>query len=302
MVLDIMVLALTLNNFNCMILQDKVALITGGSKGIGRTIVETLARQGCRVVAISRSLDELKILQNELNAVGLTIVIKEADVSDYEQVKKVVQFVIEKFHTIDILVNAAGVYGPIGQFDTNDICLWTKTIQINLVGTAHCTHAVLPIMLKNKAGKIINFSGGGAVNTFPNFSSYATSKAAVVRFTETIAEEYKSYNIQINAIAPGAVNTRLLDESLEAGAKMVGEKFYEKIVNQKKDGGDSPQLAADLTAFLVSDRSLNLTGKLISAKWDSWNEWNEVELERLKKSSELTLRRIDNKYFQEIIK
>lgn len=285
-----------------MILKDKIAIVTGGSGGIGKVVVSALAKAGCRVTAVSVSLPELNILKGELQKVGFQIDTETADVSDYAQVQKVVSAIIKKFNAIDILINAAGVYGPIGLFSGNDIKKWSDAIQINLVGTANCTHAVLPVMMSNKAGKIINFSGGGAVNNFPNFSSYATSKAAVVRFTETIAEEFKSYNIQINAIAPGAVNTKLLDESLEAGQKAVGDKFYEKIIKQKKEGGDSPELAANLILFLISNQSLNLTGKLISAKWDNWKEWEETEIQCLNNTSEYTLRRIDNKYFQEIRK
>ena len=283
-----------------MVLKDKIAIVTGGSRGIGRAVVESLARAGCRVIVFSIVSLDLKVLKDDLLKNGLRIGIKKVDVSNYGQVQKAVSEVVKKFDTIDIIVNAAGVYGPIGLFRDNNIKKWSQTLQVNLMGTVNVTHAVLPIMMRNKTGKIINFSGGGAVNNFPNFSSYATSKAAVVRFTETIAEELKSYNIQINAIAPGAVNTKLLDESLEAGQKAVGDKFYEKIVKQKKEGGDSPQLAVDLILFLISDQSFKLTGKLISAKWDAWKDWKKDEIQRLSDSSEYNLRRIDNKQFREI--
>lgn len=285
-----------------MILKDKIVIVTGGSRGIGKTVAQVLVKAGCRVIAVSRSLPELNIFKEELQKEGFYIDIEAADVSDYTQVQKMASSIIKKFNSIDILVNAAGIYGPIGLFSENDIKKWSETIQINLMGTVNCVHAVLPVMIKNGKGKIINFSGGGAVNNFPNFSSYATSKIAIVRFTETLAEELKPCGIQINAIAPGAVNTKLLEESLNAGQEAVGEKFYEKIVKQKKEGGDSPELAASLILFLISDQSFGLTGKLISAKWDNWKEWDEAEIERLNNTSEYTLRRIDNKYFEEIKK
>lgn len=280
-----------------MILKDKIAVVTGGSRGIGRAVVETLAAGGCQVIAVSRSLPELKALQDELKKTGLHIEIESADVSDYDQVEKLTNTVVGKFGTIDILVNAAGIYGPIGLFGENNITQWAQALQTNLVGTANCVHAVLPTMTKNKSGKIINFSGGGAVNSFPHFSAYATSKAAVVRFTENLAAEYKDFNIQVNAIAPGAVNTKLLGEVLEAGPEKAGKDFYEKSVKQQQEGGENPQLAADLILFLISSK---LTGKLVSAKWDSWKEWSEAEIERINNSAEYTLRRIDNKYFKEI--
>lgn len=285
-----------------MTLKNKVAIVTGGSRGIGKAVVVSLAKAGCKVVVASIVSPDLKNLQKELLQDGFRIDIKKVDVSDYAQVQRVVRAVVKKFGTVDILVNAAGIYGPIGLFKDNDIKKWAQTLQVNLLGTVNCVHAVLPIMMKNKSGKIIDFSGGGAVNSFPNFSGYATSKAAVVRFTETVAEELKPYNVQINAIAPGAVNTKLLDESLEAGKKAVGEKFYAKIIQQKKDGGDSPQLAVDLILFLISDKSFNLTGKLISAKWDNWKNWKKEDIEKIKNSSEYNLRRIDNKDFREIKK
>lgn len=285
-----------------MLLKDKVALVTGGAGGIGKTIVRSLASEGCRVVAVSRSMEELIKLKNELKAEHLKVTVKKMDVTRYNSVKKTVDFVLKKYRSIDILVNAAGIYGPIGELKNNDIEKWASTIEINLLGTVNCVHAVLPSMQANKSGKIINLSGGGAVNAFPNFSSYATSKAAVVRFTETVAEELRSYNVQVNAIAPGAINTKLLDESLNAGVENVGVKFYEKIVQQKKDGGDSPQMAADLTVFLAGPSSFNITGKLISAKWDNWKAWTPSDIEILDASSALTLRRIDNKYFQEVKK
>jgi len=157
-------------------------------------------------------------------------------------------------------------------------------------------------MMKQKSGKIINFSGGGAFNPRSNFSAYATSKAAVVRFTETLAAEVKEHNIQVNAISPGAVNTKMLEQVLESEPDVVGDEFYKKSIKQKEEGGDSPQLAADLVLFLTSEKSYNLNGKIISAKWDNWRNWGKKEIEQIMKSSDYTLRRIDNQYFKEIKK
>ena len=280
-----------------MILKDKIAVVTGGSRGIGKAVVQSLVAGGCKVIAISRSAQELATLKEEIEKTGFVIDVEAADVSDYDQVEKMVSEVIKKFGTVDILVNAAGIYGPIGLFGDNDIKKWSQALQINLLGAVNCAHAVLPTMTKNKSGKIINFSGGGAVNSFPHFSAYATSKAAVVRFTENLAAEYKDFNIQVNAVAPGAVNTKLLSEVLAAGPEKAGKGFYEKSVKQQQEGGEDPKLAADLILFLISG---SLTGKLISAKWDNWKEWDEAGIERINNSAEYTLRRIDNKYFKQI--
>jgi 3-oxoacyl-[acyl-carrier protein] reductase len=146
-------------------------------------------------------------------------------------------------------------------------------------------------MKNNHYGKIINLSGGGATAPLPYISAYAASKAAVVRFTETIAEECKDYGIDVNAVAPGALNTRLLDEILVAGEEMVGKQFYEKALQQKEGGGTPLQKGADLCVYLASAESDGITGKLISAVWDPWPAFNQRKAEIM--SSDLyTLRRI----------
>ena len=124
-------------------------------------------------------------------------------------------------------------------------------------------------MIKQKSGKIINFSGGGATSARPHFSAYGASKTAVVRLTETIAEENKPFNIQINAIAPGAVNTRMTGEVISAG-KEAGEKGLAEAVKQLETGGTPLEKPANLAVFLASGESDGITGRLISAVWDDW--------------------------------
>ena len=284
------------------LLKNKIAIITGAGGGIGSVVACTLAKEGCNLVLIDSVPKALDVVSKRIKQYNRQFLQMTIDVTDIKKVEKMVRETVKKFSKIDVLVNAAGIYGAIGPFIDNNIDKWIKTININLIGTVLCTKMVLPFMIKQKSGKIINFSGGGAFNPRPNFSAYATSKAAVARLTETLAEGVKEYNIQINAISPGAVNTRMLDEALKAGPKLVGKEFYKKIKKQKIDGGDPPRLAADLILFLASEKSYNLSGKLISAKWDNWREWDKKEIEKIMKSSDYTLRRIDNKYFQEIKK
>ncbi len=164
-----------------------------------------------------------------------------------------------------------------------------RDINTNIVGTMLCCKHVLPIMIENKKGKIINFSGGGA--TFPriNFSAYATSKAAIVRFTETVAEEVKKYGIDINAISPGSVYTKMIKEIIQAGKKS-GESDLEGAIRIKNEGGDSPELPSKLCMFLASKESDGITGKLLSAVWDSVED-----IKRSKSSMLFTLRRVDGK-------
>lgn len=283
-----------------MILKNKTAIITGGGGGIGSAIAKTFAENGCNIVLVSVRKKTLKKVERELVKYGVRVLAAACDVSNYKSVERVFKNIIATFKKIDILVNAAGVYGPIGPFESADMEKWAEAININLLGTVFCVRVAAPFMIANKRGKIINFSGGGAFNAFPRFSAYATSKAATVRFTEIMAEELKPYNIQINAISPGAVNTKLLEDALRAGPKSTGREMHEKLKKQKKEGGDSPQLAADLALFLASDSSFRLTGKAISAKWDDWRNLTERKISEINFSSTYTLRRIDDKYFKEI--
>ena len=278
--------------------KDKVAVITGGGSGIGLAIALAFAKTGASVAILGRDEKKLAAAQKQILEFGKCRIYR-ADVSNAKQVKKIFSNIHHEFKHIDVLVNCAGLYGPIGLFHTLDLSAWHSAFAINFLGTANCVRAVLPFMLKAKKGKIITLSGGGAVQPFPNFSAYSTSKAAVVRFTETVAKEYENKNIQINAIAPGAVNTSVLEQVLKSGPKKVGEEFYKKSLEQKRTGGDSVENAAELVLYLCSGQSSNVTGKLISAKWDGWQKWNKANLTKIKNSSVYTLRRIDNKYFKQ---
>lgn len=280
-------------------LKDKVAIITGASRGIGKCIAETFAREGCNLTIVSRNLKEICSVADELKRYNVDILPLKCDVSNFNDVEEMTKKTIGRFKRIDILVNNAGIYGPLGSLVNNDIELWMKTININLLGTVMCTKSALPYMIAARKGKIINLSGGGAGGPpVPTFSAYGTSKDAVVKFTEIISEEVKDYNIQINSIAPGAVNTRLLDQVLEAEDK-IDKKFLEKAKKQKETGGTPPEKAAQLALYLASDDSDGITGKLISAVWDDYQNFKN-SLDEIKSTSIYTLRRIDNLKYREV--
>jgi NAD(P)-dependent dehydrogenase (short-subunit alcohol dehydrogenase family) len=147
-----------------------------------------------------------------------------------------------------------------------------QAIEVNLLGSVLLCRAVLPHFRANRYGKIVQLSGGGATNPLPKISAYAASKAAVVRLAESLAEEVREDNIDINSIAPGALNTRLLDEVLDAGPEAVGEAFYARSLKQKQEGGAPMERAAELAVFLASAASDGITGKLLSALWDPWEQ------------------------------
>jgi len=268
-----------------MILKNKVAVITGGAGGIGKAIVSAFIREGAKVIVADINNSELKNLKNN------KIIKIRTDIAKIKDVKNLVKKTIKILGTVDILVNAAGIQQPIGSLAETQAEDWLKNITTNIGGTMLCCKFVLPEMISKRKGKIINFSGGGA--TFPrvNFSAYASSKAAIVRFTETVAEEVKEFGIDINAISPGSVYTNMLKEIIRAGEK-AGKHDLEGAIKIKKDGGTSAELVADLSVFLASDASNGITGKLISAVWDNWRKFNK-NISKMKNSSLFTLRRVD---------
>jgi 3-oxoacyl-[acyl-carrier protein] reductase len=181
-----------------------------------------------------------------------------------------------------------------GPLETVDLTEWRRAMDINLYCVLLPCRSAVPHFKKNGRGKIVILSGGGATNPLPNISAYATSKAAVVRLMETLSLELKNFQIDINAIAPGALATRMMDEVLAAGPEKVGKDFFQKNIQWKKDGGTPLDIAANLAVYLSSTQSDGITGKLISAQWDPWKSLHE-HLEDLQRSDVYTLRRITPK-------
>ena len=275
-------------------LRGKVAIVTGANQGLGFEIARNFVELGASVVMCARDrglLDEAGETLRGVSKEGQRIETITADVSNPDDVSRLVETTLSRLGQIDILVNNAGIYGPMDVIEAVDWAQWVKTIEINLFGSILMCRAVLPAMKARRKGKIIQLSGGGATNPLPRISAYAVSKAAVVRFAETLAEEVREYGIDVNAIAPGTLNTRLLDEVLAAGPEKAGAAFFDKAVKQKESGGSALDVGANLAAFLASDQSDGITGKLISAVWDDWAHWTD-HVEELRSSDVYTLRRI----------
>jgi NAD(P)-dependent dehydrogenase (short-subunit alcohol dehydrogenase family) len=276
------------------ILTGRAAIVTGGSHGLGKEIARTFIASGARVLICGRDGAALDRARTELESIApdpASIATATADVSEPDGADAVVSRALERFSHVDVLVNNAGVYGPMGPVEDVAWEEWEQAIRVNLFGSVLFARAVLPHFRANGYGKIIQLSGGGATAPLPRLSAYAASKAAVVRFAETLAEEVRGTGIDVNAVAPGALNTRLLDEVLEAGPERVGSVFYERVLEQRAGGGTPLEVAAGLTVFLASSESDGITGKLISAPWDPWAElWSHVE--DLRSSDVYTLRRI----------
>jgi NAD(P)-dependent dehydrogenase (short-subunit alcohol dehydrogenase family) len=276
------------------VLADKVAIITGANQGFGLEVARKYLAAGAHLVLCARNgvlLEEVRAELSNSATSGQQVLAMAVDVSVEAEVQELVSTTARELGGYHILVNNAGVYGPKGNIEDVDWAAWIKAIEINVYGSVLMCRATLPHFKAQGYGKIIQLSGGGATNPMPRISAYAVSKAAIVRFAETLAEEVRGMGIDVNAIAPGALNTRMLDEILEAGPEKVGKDFFERAVKQRDSGGVPLGRGADLALFLASPASDGITGKLISAVWDNWEQW-PAHLDVLSTSDLYTLRRI----------
>lgn len=275
-------------------LLDRVAIITGANQGLGLDIAKQYVLAGAHIMLCARNktlLQEAHQVLAPLAAENQQICTRAADISNSADVDALVDETLTTFGRCHILVNNAGIYGPKGIAEEVDWSEWMRTIDINVYGSILMCRALLPHFKKQNYGKIIQLSGGGATKPLPRLSAYAVSKAAIVKFIETLAEEVKEYGIDVNSVAPGALNTRLLDEILAAGSEKVGQDFYEASLKQKENGGTPLTYGSDLAVFLASSESDGITGKLISAVWDNWPLWPE-HLQEITSSDAYTLRRV----------
>ena len=275
-------------------LVGKVALITGASQGLGYQIAKRFANEGANLIICSRSKIEIKDVVSELSqnfGNDQRIYGFDCDVSVQAEVDRLFQLIEKNFGNLDVLVNNAGIYGPLGPIEDSEWSKWVKAIEVNLIGSAYVMRKSIEVMKKQNSGKIIQLSGGGATQPHPNASSYAASKAAVVRLAETLALEVAVFGIEINSIAPGAMNTRLFEQVIEAGADLVGKEFYEKTLKQRESGGSGFDSATSLAVFLACGDSDGMSGKLISAIWDDWEHFPR-SIEALNSSDIYTIRRI----------
>jgi NAD(P)-dependent dehydrogenase (short-subunit alcohol dehydrogenase family) len=256
-------------------LAGRQALITGASQGLGLAIARAFLTNGASVFICGRDAATLARAQAELAPLcgqDREVAAQISDVSDPNQVDALVAVATERFPQLSILVNNAGVYGPKGPIWDVDWGEWARAIHINLFGSVLSARALVPHFQRIGHGKIVQLSGGGATAPLPGLSAYAASKAAIVRFVETLALELREHQVDVNAIAPGALNTRLLDEVIAAGPDKVGKAFHARALEQQRNGGTPLEGGAELAVWLASPESDGITGKLLSAVWDPWRE------------------------------
>jgi len=274
--------------------MNRVALITGGSKGLGAHLVRRFWLQGYSLVAIARDFADLHSVLNDLPFRGDQIAKPMVcDLADVFKVDSLLSSIKETVNHLDVLVNNAAIQGPIGSLCENDLLAWQQTLQVNLLAPVALCKGLIPLMKRPDGASIINLSGGGATGPRANFSAYATAKAGLVRFSETIAEELKGEDIRVNCIAPGAMKTAMLQEVLSKGDS-AGEREVALASEIFAKGSASMDRVADLALFLASDASKGISGKLISAVWDNWEQW-PLHLDKLSKSDVYTLRRISGR-------
>jgi len=215
-------------------------LVTGAGRGIGKRLAIGFAAAGFRVGLLSRRQAELDLAHLEIEHAGGDALRLRADVTDFEQVHAAVNKMGAEYGGVQILICAAGLQGPIGPLVDQSPKAWAEIVNVNLLGVMNACKAVLPQMIERRSGKIIVLSGGGAATARPNFSVYAASKAAGVRLVETIAEEVRDNNVQINCMAPGGTYTHMTEEILRAGDK-AGWKETEDALEIRQTGGTSPE-------------------------------------------------------------
>jgi NAD(P)-dependent dehydrogenase (short-subunit alcohol dehydrogenase family) len=231
----------------------KVVVITGGSSGIGKAMAIKFAQTCYKVVICSKSKTELDAAQKEI---GPNCVSTFCDVRFLDHVDSLFDFVLKEFGRIDVLINCAGILGPMGRFEDNDLGEWRDAIDVNLIGTVNCVYRVIPIMKEQQYGRIITMCGGGVgADDLPKgFSAYTTSKFAIAGFTELIGDELNYFNIFINAISPGAIDTQ-----------MAKKRWVQ---------GETPERPVKLAYFLATT-DLKINGKVISAKWDDYEHFED---------------------------
>lgn len=275
-------------------LQGSRAIITGCSRGLGAVVAEAMWREGADLLLVARSEAPLREVRERLAASGSARQQAHAfpvDLGDPAAPRAVLAEARRLWPRADILVNNAGITGPIGMLTGNDWSAWLDTIRINLLAPVELCKLSIEWMRETGGGRIVNLSGGGATGPRPNFSAYATAKCALVRFTETIAAEVEDLGIRVNCVAPGVLNTEMLQDILRAGPERAGAADYERMRKLAASGAADPGPASDLILYLASEESAGITGKLISAVWDPWRSLHE-HVEDLRDTDVYTLRRI----------
>lgn len=257
-------------------------VVTGATGGLGRCIAKRFWDAGDDLILIARNEGRLASMAGGLmrtSKEGQKVYSFPADLSDLDGIPSLVQSLRVAAGDPDILVNNAAIQGPIGPLQTNDWSEWQACLTVCLLAPVQLCRLLLPPMIEAGFGRIVNISGGGATSPRPNFSSYATAKCALVRFSETLAREAGPSGITVNCVAPGAMYTGLTEEILRAGAGHAGAAEIEGARLLREQNPRAEERAAGLVHFLTTEQCARVNGKLISAVWDPWERLPELARE-----------------------
>ena len=271
-----------------------LVVITGANRGLGKLVADRFWKVGEDLVLIARHDRDLKRVADEFASTGnpkQQVHCYAADLADHMYIPDLIKTIRNNEGEPDILINNAAIQGPIGPFQTNNWQEWQKCIDVCLLAPVQLCQGFLPSMIKNRYGRIVNISGGGATAPRPNFTSYATAKSGLVRFSETLAHEVSPYGITVNSVAPGAMYSELTKNILHAGVQFTGSMELEGAITLTRNNPHNEEHAADLIYYLTTDACKSITGKLISAVWDSWQRLPD-SASVLMESDVYTLRRI----------
>ena len=252
-------------------------VVTGASSGIGGFLADSLAAAGHELSRIARSPQT-----------GFSF---SCDVSNWPALRDCAGKIAERWGGADALICCAAIQDPIGPAMEIEPLAWRRNLAVNLDGTFFSIRAMYPLLQKSKRrGKVICFSGGGSTSPRPNFAAYGVAKTGVLRLVETLAAEWENQSLDINAVAPGAIFTRMTGQVLAAGEKLAGKGEFAGAGNLLRDNSGKLPKVLGLVQFLLSEKSDGISGKLISAPWDPWEKLAELKDDL--RSDIYTLRRI----------
>jgi 3-oxoacyl-[acyl-carrier protein] reductase len=271
--------------------SPKFAVISGANSSLAQKIARRLARDGWSLLLGSRDKASLDGFASAIkDGFGTAVFTNELDVSSSDSVSEFCAHSRTLTEQIDGLVHTAAQLKPYGSILEVEPEGWIQSIDVNLAGAFRVMHAFSRVMVNQKSGVMTFLSGGGSTSPLPTLSSYAVAKAGVVRLVETISIELAPYNIKVNAVAPGVMNTKMVQEMVAGGQGLIDQTYMARMQSDLKTGVDSSEEASELVAWLMTQEVPGLTGRIISAIWDDWRTW-DTQTSKFRDENIFTLRR-----------
>jgi NAD(P)-dependent dehydrogenase (short-subunit alcohol dehydrogenase family) len=241
------------------VLQGKTAIVTGGSKGIGRAVARIFSQAGANVALAARGLEDLERTVKEIEAAGGRALAVPTDITDSEQVQNLVDRTMNEFESIDILVNNAGAAPFLSTVDQIRLDGFDKYFRINFYGAVHCTKAVAPVLLAKRGGCVLNISSVAGFIASPGLTYYASAKAALISLTRTVAQEWAAYGVRVNALAPGWIETEMNEQ-----ARQTMPEFNRQVLESIPLGRwGTPDDVAGAALFICSPAASFITGSVL---------------------------------------